>query len=76
MTGYIGRVERICTYKKDLESCKNVNELIWIYADFAQDMGLTCDDLYILIDDCRMKRAAFEMKGDRFTRATRPECRR
>ena len=63
-------------YTKDLESCKNVNELVWIYTDFAQDMELTCDDLGILIDDCRAKRAAFEKKGDRFSRATRPECRR
>ena len=63
-------------YTKDLESCRNVNELVWIYTDFAQDIELTGDDLGILIADCRSKRAAFEKKGDRFTRATRPECRK
>ena len=63
-------------YMKDLESCKTIGELLWIYADFAQDMRLTCDDLDELIRDYCMKRATFEMRGDRPSRATRPACRR
>ena len=64
------------TYTKDLEACRNINELVWIYTDFAKDSTLTCDDLYELIRDCKAKRAAFEKAGDRYSRATRPACRK
>lgn len=63
-------------YKKDLDSCKSINELQWVYTDFAADQTLTCDDLFELIRDCKEKKAVFAAKGDRYTRAMKPECRK
>ena len=63
-------------YEKDLESCKNINELVWIYTDIAQDRNLDCTDLFSLIDSYKAKRAGFEKQGDKYSRATRPECRK
>lgn len=62
-------------YRKDLDTCRNINELQWIYTDFAADQTLTCDDLYELIRYFKTKKAGFLAKGDRYTRATRPDCR-
>ena len=28
-------------YRKDLDTCKNINELQWLYTDFAADQTLT-----------------------------------
>lgn len=64
------------SYEKDLESCRSINELVWIYTDFSEDQNLTCDDLNKLIRAYRTMRTAFEKKGDTFRRATRPECRK
>ena len=63
-------------YRIDLDSCKNVNELQWIYTDFAKDMTLTCDDLFELIRYFKEKKAGFIANGDRYSRAVRPECRK
>lgn len=63
-------------YEKDLETCRNINELVWIYTDFSKDENLTCDDLLSLVRNSNGKRSVFEKKGDRFRRAARPECRR
>ena len=62
-------------YRKDLDTCKSINELQWIYTDFASDMTLTCDDLFELIRHYKVLKAQFLAKGDRYTRATRPACR-
>ena len=63
-------------YRNDLDSCRNLNELQWIYTDFAKDMALTCDDLFELIRHFKEKKAEFAACGDRYSRAVRPECRK
>ncbi len=63
-------------YKKDLEACNNINELQWIYIDFADDMTLTCDDLLELMRYFDVLKAQFIVKGDRYSGARRPAFRR
>lgn len=63
-------------FEKDLEACKNINELVWIYTEMAQNQSLTCDDLYSLIRNYKVKRTAFEQAGDKYSRATRPGFRK
>lgn len=62
-------------YEKDLEKATTINELVWIDTDYKQNMELSCDDLFSLIDKSRAKRRAFEKAGQRYTRATRPAWR-
>ena len=63
-------------FEKDLANCKNINELVWIYTDMAQNMALSCDDLLSLIRNYETRRTAFEKDGDKYRRATRPEFRK
>ena len=63
-------------YRTDLDSCRNLNELQWIYTDFAKDMTLTCDDLFELIRHFDVLKTQFLADGDRYSRAVRPECRK
>ena len=63
-------------FEKELAVCKNINELVWIYTDMAQNQSITCDDLYSLIRDYKARRTAFEKAGDKYSRATRPEFRK
>lgn len=63
-------------YKKDLESCKNMNELAWIKADICEDKNLTIDDQWDLFKEYDILKANFLIAGDTFRRATRPTCRK
>lgn len=63
------------SYEKEIKRAETINELVWIGADFKQDMALDARDLMTLCREESEKRAALEKAGQKYSRATKPAWR-